>query len=270
MRKIRFKEPSENLKKMSTPLEQSAGRTSIGMDSFVNEYYQISIEKLIPYRNQARVLFDDEEILRLSETIKEHGIRQPLTVMKSTLEDGKFEVVSGERRLRAAKIVGLEKVPCIILQTTEQAEEIALVENIQRSDLHPLELARALKSLADARGWGAQSEMKTKLGLSQSTISELLKLTTLEREIQSLLLEKNFRGRDNLRELFKLVNIQDQKDFIENGRKKNESRNITQSLVRVYKDSHKIKVQRAYLAKLTEKERDEIRSLLMEVLEELG
>lgn len=266
MRKIRFKQPSDALKKMSTPIQDGVRRTSVGMDSFVNEYYQISIDKLIPYQNQARVLFDDEEILRLSQTIQEHGIRQPLTVMKSSLDDGKFEVVSGERRLRAAKLLGLEKVPCIILQTSEQAEEIALVENIQRSDLHPLELARALKSLSDTRGWGAQSEMKKKLGLPQSTISELLKLTTLDQDIQDLLLKKNFRGRDNLRELFKMASTEEQKNFVENRVAKKEKRITTQPLLRIYRDDKGLRLQKTYFASLEEDEKNVLKEMLQEVL----
>ena len=133
-------------------------RVSVLNDTQRSEITYLSIEKLLPYRNQARTIFNEEELNALASTIKEHGIRQPLTVLRVATEedDVAFEVVSGERRLRAAKIASLSKVPCIIIDDHQKAEEIALIENIQRQDLHPVELARSLKLLTEHRGWGSQ------------------------------------------------------------------------------------------------------------------
>jgi len=133
------------------------------MEKFVGEYYFLSIEKLIPYQKQARRIFNEEEIQELAQTIKEHGIKSPLLVINSKNHQGSFEVVSGERRLRAAKIVGLTKLPCIIIDDN-QAEEVALIENIQRENLHPIELADALAKLLDEKKHGQQIEMAEKIG----------------------------------------------------------------------------------------------------------
>ncbi len=171
----KVRETSDALKK---PTDFS-NRTSAFTDQHRTEITYLSVQQLVPYRNQARVIFDQTEIDALAETIKEHGIRQPLTVLRIDSDVVHFEVVSGERRLRAAKQLGLLKVPCIIITDEHKAEEIALIENVQRQDLHPVELARTLKKLMDKIGYGAQSELKSKVGLSQPKISELVKLVFL-------------------------------------------------------------------------------------------
>src|SRR3990167_11470488 len=136
MAKVKYTKISPELEMLATPVASQNSRVSIGFEDEVGEFYYFSVEDLIPYKNQARTIFDEEEINKLSETIKEHGIRQPLTILKSINSPNKYEVVSGERRLRAAKLVGLKKVPCIIIRDERHADEISLLENIQRQDLH--------------------------------------------------------------------------------------------------------------------------------------
>lgn len=252
-----------------------AKRTSAFNDFNRSEIVYLAVDQLVPYKNQARKFFDDEELESLAVTIKEHGIRQPLTVLAIQADHAVYEVVSGERRLRAAKIVGLSKVPCIILNDSEKAEEIALIENIQRQDLHPIELSRALKKICESRGWGGQTELKTKLGVSRSTISELLKLGDFSELIQDKILEKNIRGREQFRKLLSLKSDEQRLSEIEqftNTTDSKESKSLkigTRSLLRLAIDSEGFKIQKGKLANLSDEEKENVKNILMEVIDEL-
>lgn len=269
-RKIRYKEAPENLIKLSTPQFDQDKRASIGMEKFVGEFFFINIDKLVPYKNQARTHFDMEELKNLSETIKAHGIRQPLTITNSDLEEGKYEVVSGERRLRAAKMAGLEKVPCILLDKTSQKDEIALIENIQRADLHPIELARSLKKLMDQFGWGGQTEIEKRLGIPQEVISEHIKLLNFSEEIQTLIISKNYSGRDNLRSLLKMKDDNEiKKSILEKEQAKKEKKNTISSVLRLSYSHDILKVQKNSLKRLSSEQKREVKKMLLEILDEL-
>ena len=277
MRNIRYREPSVLLKKMAEPDFEKNNRSSVGMEEFVGEFYQINIEKLVPYSKQARVIFNEEELIQLSETIKSHGVRQPLTVIKSIDNEGFFEVISGERRLRAAKIAGLEKVPCIILDNVSHAEEIALIENIQRQDLHPVELSRSLKEILDRKGWGGQTQLQTQLGLSQPQISELLKITNLSKKIQNLLLEKNYCGRDNLRKIFNFKSDSERELYILNSikglklkTKSKEKKMTSMSILRLFFKDDDLRIQKEGLKKLSPAQKELIKEKLKELLSDLS
>lgn len=242
-----------------------------------SEITYLSINQLHPYKKQARKIFDASEIETLAETIKEHGIRQPLTVLRVESEAVFFEVISGERRLRAAKLLGIEKVPCIIIDNQEKADEIALMENVQRQDLHPIEIARALKMLIDKLGWGGQTELKSKVGLSNSQVSELIKLNTLSMEVQDLILETNFRGRENLRKLFSLKGEGSQVSFIKSNIEKKAADNrvqrksfISTSVFRIAFQNDKIRIQKAGLSKLTNIQKQQVREQLLDILKEIS
>ena len=170
MRKIRIREIPEHYEKLTAPNLNSKLRASIGMESSIGEYIYIDIERLFPYSKQARTYFDEEKLQNLANTIREYGVQQPLSVIKCE-EVGKYEVISGERRLRAAKLAGLNKVPCIIIKRQEAAEEIAIIENLQRDDLHPIELAKAYNTLLENYNRGDQKKLADKLGLYKSQIS---------------------------------------------------------------------------------------------------
>lgn len=249
-----------------------AKRTSAFNDFNRSEIVYLPIERLIPYKNQARQIFDQEELERLALTIKEHGIRQPLTVLFIEAEQATYEVISGERRLRAAKIAGLVKVPCIVLQNHEKAEEIALIENIQRQDLHPIELSRALRKICETRGWGGQTELKQKLGISLSTISELLKLGEFSNEIQEKLLEKNIRSREYFRKLFSLRSDKERLDEINlfnsdsNFKSSKSSQSGARSLLRLFMSPQGIKIQKTKLKNLSQSEKEDVKNALMEVI----
>jgi ParB family chromosome partitioning protein len=252
-----------------------AKRTSAFNDFNRSEIVYLSVEQLIPYKNQARKFFDDEELESLASTIKEHGIRQPLTVLSIQADHAVYEVVSGERRLRAAKIAGLSKVPCIILRDSEKAEEIALIENIQRQDLHPIELSRALKKICESRGWGGQTELKTKLGVSRSTVSELLKLGEFSEIIQDKILEKNIRGREHFRKLLSLKSDEQRLAEIEGFSKVPHSKISkslqigNRSLLRLAIGPEGIKIQKGKLTNLSHPEKESVRNALMEVISSL-
>ena len=104
---------------------ESSQRVSTYTESYKGEYYNIEVTKLIPFKNQSRKHFDQKSLEELASTIRVHGIRQPLTILPSSEQEGKYEIISGERRWKAAQIAGLTKVPCIIIHNQEAAEEIA-------------------------------------------------------------------------------------------------------------------------------------------------
>jgi ParB family chromosome partitioning protein len=264
MRKINYKEPSKSLEKMASPNLQNSGRTSLGMENFVGEYYHLDINKLIPFKNQARKRFNEEEIKELAATIKEHGVRQPLTVLK--VGEGKFEVVSGERRLRAAKLIGLEKVPCIIIDNYEKAEEIALIENIQRSDLHPIEFGDSLKSLLVRAEWGDLSKLAEKLGKDKSTISSHLAYSKLPEKIKTFLIENNIRSRPILRKIIKCQSLQEMEKALGIESHSSPTPSSLKSILRINLDSNNLLVQDKAISRLTSQQRVKLKLCLENIL----
>jgi ParB family chromosome partitioning protein len=208
----------------------------------------------------------------MTKRVNDKDSRANINKIFALFDDGKFEVVSGERRLRAAKIIGLTKVPCIILDSEKDSDEIALVENIQRSDLHPVELARSIKKIVDSRGWGSQTELTQKIGLSSSQLSELIKITDLSLDVQQRALEKNFRGRENFRKLFSLKSDEDKMNFIENDTSTSENSRIIKniSVLRISFSSNEINIQKNALSKLTSDQKKVVRSKLEDILRELS
>ncbi len=191
--------------------ENKKQRSSVNTSIDVIEHYNVDVDKLIPYTKQARRHFDEEEIEGLAQSIKEHGIRQPLSIIQSKIDPALYEVVSGERRLRASKLLGIKKVPCIILADHFVAEEIALIENIQRQNLHPIEMGDAFSKILNDRKDLNQQDLAKKLGISNKIISECVRFSHLPDDLKVYLIEKNVTGRDLLRKLSKMENP---KDFI--------------------------------------------------------
>jgi ParB family chromosome partitioning protein len=178
-----------------------------------DEIVYISVEKIRAFKNQARTHFDQEEITSLASTIKEHGVRNPLTVL--SIPEGGFEVISGERRLRAAKVAGLAKVPCIVVHDQGKAEMLALIENIQRQDLHPIELGIAYKKLLARTEDETPDTLATKLGVNRSQVFEYVKYATIPKEIAELIIHHNLGRRPFLRELIKNT-PQDMTEIVKN------------------------------------------------------
>ena len=151
-----------------------------------SQILNVPIEDIIPNRFQPRIAFDETALKELSSSIKEHGIIQPLVLRR--LGD-KFEIIAGERRYKAAKMAGLSSVPAIISKIDDKkSAEVAIVENIQRRDLSSIEEAKSYKQLLD-KGYLTQEELAKKMGLSQSAISNKLRLLSLSEEVQEALIE---------------------------------------------------------------------------------
>lgn len=142
----------------------------------VGEIVMIKLSELCPNRSQPRREFDDEALRSLAESIRENGILQPVCVRKM---GAGYEIISGERRVRAAKLIGLSEIPCIIMNADdEQTAVLALIENIQRKDLSFFEEALAIEKLISCYGL-TQEEAAVRLGKAQSTIANKLRLLRL-------------------------------------------------------------------------------------------
>lgn len=263
MAKIRYKEPSQNYLKNYTKKEGMSVRASVGNDSYVGEYYNFSIDLLVPYHKQARKIFNEGEIDQLAETIKENGIQNPLLVIPCQKENGKFEVVSGERRLRAAKKLGLEKLPCLIVGV-DAAEEIALVDNIQRSDLHPIEIANAVSSLLEKPKWGDVTKLSEKIGKSQKAVSMYLSYARLPEKIKNLLIAKNLKSRDLLRKITRLKSQEEMEIFLNNGEK-----SLSKSILRISIDGETFKIQDSSLYDLDKKLLVLAKGFLVQIIEKI-
>lgn len=148
--------------------------------------FEVDIKIIKAARSQARTEFDDKKLDELADSIREHGVLQPLLVRKT---DKGYELVAGERRLRAAKKAGLEKVPVIIMVADhDKAAEMGLIENIQREDLNAMEEAVAYREMIDVYHHTQESLSKT-LGKSRSYIANTLRLLTLDEETRKHLKE---------------------------------------------------------------------------------
>ncbi len=146
---------------------------------------EIPVEKIKSNPYQPRNVFDEQGMEELINSIKEHGILQPLVVSK--ISDNEYELIAGERRLRAAKILKLEKVPVIIRSVeTSKKLELSLIENIQRKDLNPIERARAYQRLIDEFNF-TQEEVAKKIGKARASVANTLRLLTLPPVVQKAL-----------------------------------------------------------------------------------
>ena len=155
-------------------------------------YKQIDIEKIKANENQPRTIFDDEKIAELATSIKENGLIQPLIVRKYNRN---YQIIAGERRYRACKLAGLKTVPCIIKDIDDkQMDTYAIIENIQREDLTPIEEANAYKTLIDTYGM-SQTELANKENKKQSTIANKLRLLKLSDEVKDALKSKQITER---------------------------------------------------------------------------
>ncbi len=176
------------------------------MEEF-EEVKRIPINSIVPNRFQPRTVFDDEKIEELSRTIHTHGIIQPIVVRE--LEDGQFEIIAGERRWRAMKKLNWDEVPAIVknLNDTETAS-VALIENLQREELSPIEEAIAYGRLLELHNL-TQEALAQRLGKGQSTVANKLRLLKLPQEVQDALLCKAITER-HARALIPLKNLEKQ------------------------------------------------------------
>ncbi len=175
-----------------------------------NNIQMVPIEEIIPNRFQPRLTFNEEGLNELSDSIKQHGIIQPIVVRK--LGD-KFEIIAGERRYKAATQAGLTEVPVVISNIDDnKSAEVALVENIQRRNLTSIEEAKSYKNLLD-RGYLTQEQLAKKMGVSQSTIANKLRLLNLDAEVQDALLNERISER-HARALLTLDTKEEQREWL--------------------------------------------------------
>lgn len=170
----------------------------------------VNIDYIIPNRFQPRLTFDEKSLNELASSIKEHGIIQPLVLRR--LGD-KYEIIAGERRYKAAQLAGLTEVPAIISNIDDnKSAEIALVENVQRRNLNSLEEAKSYKKILDKEGL-TQEELAKKIGVSQSTIANKLRLLNLTSEAQDALMNDKISER-HARSLLSVTNPEKQKALL--------------------------------------------------------
>ena len=148
---------------------------------------KVRLSQIEPNREQPRKVFDEDALIELSESIKQYGVLQPLLVQK---KDKYYEIIAGERRWRAAKLAGVKEVPVIIKDySTQEVMEIALIENIQREDLNPVEEAKAYQNLIKEYNL-KQEEVAERVSKSRSAITNSLRLLKLSDDVLTLLMEE--------------------------------------------------------------------------------
>lgn len=147
------------------------------------KYFECNINDIVPNKFQPRSHFNEDDLQELSDSIREKGVIQPLIIKKGDGEQ--YELIAGERRLRASKLAGLDVVPVVLMDIEDDDSllEIALIENIQRTDLNPIEEAEAYKKLIERFGY-TQEETAQRVGKKRSTITNLLRLLKLPQQFQ--------------------------------------------------------------------------------------
>lgn len=183
------------------------------LDELTNEQYdvvQLKVDNIVPNAYQPRTEFDEEKIKELAQTLQTHGIIQPIIVRQK--EEDHYEVIAGERRLRAAKLLEWETISAIVRDLTDtETASLALIENIQREELSVIEEAQAYAKLIEMHEL-TQEALAQRLGKSQSTVANRLRLLTLPNDIQQGLLNKKITER-HARALMKLKDESEQIDF---------------------------------------------------------
>lgn len=155
------------------------------MDDELGEKATLSINDIEPNRGQPRKTFSEESLSELADSIREHGVLQPLLVRP--MPDGSYRLVAGERRFRAARLAGLYEVPVTVREMTDEEESVfALIENLQREDLNAVEEAEGIKTLIDTFGF-TQEQAAQKLGKSRTAVTNSLRLLNLPDSVGSLL-----------------------------------------------------------------------------------
>ena len=223
----------------------------IGDSDIKTSSNKISISSIVPNKNQPRKNFEKESLDELRNSIKEKGIIQPLIVRKSDDQDNKFELIAGEWRWQAAQAAGLHEVPVVVIEADNlKSLELAIIENVQRKDLNPIEEAESYKNLIDNFGYD-QDKVSVFIGKSRSHISNSLRLLSLpEKIIEMIKNEKISQGHAKV-----LIGLDNALLLAEKIIKKKLSVRQTESLVRIVKNgSNKIYKSKDTNVLATEKE----------------
>lgn len=201
---------------------------------------EVAVKDIIANPYQPRKVFDEEKLEELAASIKEYGVVQPLVVRK---KGKRYELVAGERRLRASKLAGLKKVP-VVLKEYDDTEmmEIALIENIQRHDLNAIEEAQGIKRLMEECKL-TQEQVAVKVGRSRTAVANILRLLNLAQEVQDLI-SQNLLTMGQAKQIATLRSEEEQikvaKSVIENGW----SARTTEEMIREINDGKKVKIVR--------------------------
>ena len=181
------------------------------MNGMEKEIVEVALDDIIPNRFQPRLSFDENGLNELAESIRQHGIIQPLVLRKVA---DKYEIIAGERRYKAAYIAGLTKVPAVIINLNDKEwAEVAIVENIQRRNLSPIEEAKSYKKLLD-RGYLTQDQLAGRMGKTQATISNKLRLLNLDEKVQDALLNNKISER-HARSLLRVEDKEEQRKLLD-------------------------------------------------------
>ncbi len=207
----------------------------IGDNDIKSSKNNISISSIVPNKNQPRKLFEKEGLDELTNSIKERGIIQPLIVRKSDDKDDKFELIAGERRLQAAQSAGLHDVPVVVIEADNlKSLELAIIENVQRRDLNPIEEAESYKNLIENFGYDHE-KVSQFIGKSRSHITNSLRLLSLpEKLVDMIRYEKISQGHAKI-----LIGLENALLIAEKIVKKKLSVRQTESLVRILKSGSK-------------------------------
>ena len=217
---------------------------------------EINIKQIIANKKQPRRDFDEKKLDELAESMKQHGVLQPIILRK---KGSNYEIVAGERRWRAAKKAGLEKIPAVVKEFSDaDVMEIALIENLQREDLNPLEEAEAYKTLMSDFGL-TQEELSKRLGKSRSLIANTVRLLNLDAEIQKLVSEDKLTA-GHARALLSIQNKKERLSLA--NRISNENLSVRQTEEIVKKN-----LKNKYRGKL--KKLKEINPVIMDIAEKL-
>lgn len=172
-----------------------------------NEVVYLYLDDIIPNRFQPREVFDDQALKELAVSIKEHGVIQPIIVRKV---ENKYEIIAGERRYKASTMAGLTKIPAIVKNLDDkESSKVALIENLQRRDLTPIEEARTYQKILELEDGMTQEQLAQTMGKTQSVVSNKLRLLALPDEVQDALLKEKISER-HARSLLNISNKNDQ------------------------------------------------------------
>ncbi len=219
---------------------------------------EIEIERIIPGKHQPRTDFDENSLRELAQSIRQRGVIQPIVV--SRVGDGSFRIIAGERRWKAAKIAGLEKIPAIIKDVSPAEEvEIALIENIQREDLDPVETALAFETLLNEFSI-TQEELSKRVGKDRATVSNYLRILKLPDKVKDYI-KKGLITMGHAKAILSVDETEKQIEITQQIIKSSLSVRQTEKLVR---NLNRLKIKKS------EKEIPEIKELEQRLISELG
>ncbi|NLJ58208.1 MAG: nucleoid occlusion protein [Tissierellia bacterium] len=207
----------------------------------ISNIVHIDLNKIIPNKNQPRKIFDEKALKELSESIKNYGIIQPITVRK--IYDDIYEIVAGERRYKAVKLLKMDTIPAVIIDAKEEdSAAMSLIENLQREDLDFIEEAMAFERLIEDFGLN-QTQLAQKLGKSQSTIANKMRILKLPNSVKEKLREGNLTERHG-RALLKIEDEEILLDIVDRIIKRDLNVSATEKLVNSIAEDINLKKKR--------------------------